>query len=288
MDKLRRTMLYCPASQPKLYYFAPSYRPDCIIFDLEDSVELAEKDGARDLLVEAVRSLTFDDVELFVRVNGLKTPFIEDDLEAVVRAGIEYIRLPMCETPEEIQVVDRMLEEYERIHRCEIGKTKIQVGIETPLGVINAREMATASERVMGLSFGAEDYTASLGVSRTKNGEELQYARSTILNVARAYGLEATDSVWADFRDTDGFKEELRNIYAMGYQSKACIHPSQIDLVHEVFRPSPEEIKWAERVLDAVEKAGIEGGGAIAVDGKMIDVPLIKKAKRFSAYREVI
>ncbi len=278
-------MLYCPASQPKLYYFAPSYGPDCIIFDLEDSVPLSEKDSGRDLLVEAARSLTFDGVELFVRVNGLKTPFIEEDLDAVVRSGIDHIRLPMCETPEEILVVEGMLEDLERIHRQPIGKTKIQIGIETPMGVIHAHEMATASERIMGLSFGAEDYTASLGVSRTKAGDELQYARSTILNVARAYGLEATDSVWADFQDTEGFEAELKRIYAMGFQSKACIHPSQIERVHEVFRPSIEEIQWADRVMVAVEKADIERGGAIAVDGKMIDVPLIKKARKFLAYK---
>lgn len=280
MKKCRRTMLYCPASHPKLYNQAPIYEPDCIIFDLEDSVKLQEKDAARDLLIEAMKALAFDSIEIIVRVNGVKTPYFEEDVKAVIEAGIEHIRLPMCETASDVQRLDQLLTELEKNHGLELGQTKIHVGIETPRGVINAVEIAAASSRNVVMSFGAEDYTASLGINRTKEGEELLYARNTILNVASAFGLDAVDTVWSDFKDLEGFKKEVEHIKALGYRSKSCIHPSQIEIVHDAFRPSEEAIDQSRKILDAVNAADIEAGGVISMDGKMIDVPVITKARK--------
>ena len=160
---------------------------------------------------------------------------------------------------------------------------KFQLGIETPKGLMCLREMIESTQRVMGISFGAEDYTASLGIRRSKTGEELQFARSLILNMASAYGLEATNAVWSNYKDTEGFEKELQMIYAIGFKSKACIHPSQVDIVHRVFRPSSNEVESAKQIMAAVKAASIEAGGVIALNGKMVDLPVIKRAEKVLA-----
>lgn len=286
MKKLRRTMLYCPASNPKLYNQAPIYGPDCIIFDLEDSVAVHEKDAARDLLVEAMKALDYGSIEKIVRVNVAHTPFFKKDVEAAIEAGITSIRLPMCETKEDIEALDGLLTRLEKKYGLEPGIVEIHIGIETPKGVINAVELATASDRNAVISFGAEDYTASLGIERTKEGNELLFARSTIVNVASAFGLEATDTVWSDFRDLEGFRKEVESIKALGFKSKSCIHPSQVEIVHDILKPCVEAVDKAREILDAVSLADIEKGGVISLNGKMIDVPVIKRAKTIMELHE--
>lgn len=276
-------MLYCPANVPKYYYTAICYGPDAIIFDFEDSVAITEKDAARHMLYEGLKTFPFEETAIFVRINGVHTRFCEKDIEIVVKAGVQFIRCPMCETASDIAYLDDLLNQYEYNAGKKQGTIAIQVGIETPKGVLNAAEMACASKRVMGLSFGAEDYTASLGISRTASGDELMYARQVIVNAASAYGLEATDSVWANIKDESGFKKELEKIKAIGFHSKACIHPSQIEWVHRIFAPSDAEIAYAGRIMKAVNDAEISQGGVIQLDGKMVDVPVIQKAKTILA-----
>jgi len=280
MEKIMRSILFCPGNNPKLYYTAPCYEPDCIIFDLEDSIELAEKDAARDLLVEGITSLDFGKVEIFVRVNGVTTPFFEKDVKAIVPAGVQNIRLPMSQSIEDVKKLDDLLNTIENEHNIEKGRTKIQVGIETPKGILNAADMAGASDRVIGISFGAEDYTASLGIDRTKEGSELLFARNMIVNVASMYGITATDTVWSDIHDSEGFIDEVKRIKAMGFNSKSCIHPSQIKPLHDALRPTKEQVEKAQIIVDAVEKANVEKGGVIVVNGKMVDIPVITKAKK--------
>jgi citrate lyase subunit beta/citryl-CoA lyase len=280
MEKIMRSMLFCPGNNPKLYYTAPCYEPDCIIFDLEDSIELSEKDAARDLLVEGMKSLDFGKVEIFVRVNAVTTPFFEEDIKAIVPAGVRNIRLPMCQSVLDVKRLDELLSATEDIHNIERGSTKIQVGIETPKGVLRTEDIAGASDRVIGISFGAEDYTASLGIDRTKKGKELLFARSMIVNVASMYGITATDTVWADINDSIGFIDEVKRTKALGFNSKSCIHPSQIELLHDALRPTQEQVGKARIILDAVVKADVEKGGVISVNGKMVDVPVITKARK--------
>lgn len=288
MKKKMRSILFCPANNPKLYYTSSFYNPDCIIFDLEDSIELSEKDAARDLLVEAIKFLDFGNIDIFVRVNSITTPFFEEDIKAIIPAGIRNIRLPMSQTKEDVIKLDELISSVEEEYNIEPGSTKIQIGIETPKGILNALEMAGASERIIGISFGAEDYTASLGVDRTKEGSELLFARNMIANVASMYGIVATDAVWADINDTDGFIKEIKEVKALGFNSKSCIHPLQIAILHNTLKPTEEQIKQAKIILDAVEKANIENGGVISVNGKMIDVPVITKAKKtMSLYEKV-
>ncbi len=278
--KLCRTMLFCPATNPKLYLNAPFLGADSIIFDLEDSIKYNDKDSARDLLAEALKSLSFGNVTICVRINALTTEFGETDVRTLVPAGMRYMRLPTCESKEQVQQLDNLLTEIEAKLGIEEGTCKIQCSIESPLGVHNLEEIVTASKRVISMSFGAEDYTRLLGVDRTKDASELLFARQKMVNIAKVVGIEAIDTSWTDFNDLEGFEKEAKFGRQIGFSGKSCIHPSQIDVVHKVFTPSMEEIEKALVIIETVEKAGIEQGGVIQINGKMIDIPVIEKAKR--------
>ncbi len=280
MKKLRRTMLFCPASNGKMLFNAPIYKPDCIIFDLEDAVKYDDKEAARDLLVEALKVVDYGDVEVFARVNPLYTEFGETDVRELVKAGLTRLRLPMCETAENIVELDRLLEEVEKENNIELGTVKVQCAIETPLGVHNALSIAQASDRVVSISFGAEDFTRSLGVDRTKEATELFYARSQVAMAASIAGVDAIDTVWADVEDTDGFKNEVNSARNLGFAGKSCIHPGQIEIVHGIYTPSTSEIEKSVRIVEAAKEANIDKGGVITLDGKMIDIPVIAKAQR--------
>lgn len=275
-----RTMLFCPANKPKVYLNAPVFHPDCILFDLEDAVAMTEKDAGRDLLCKAVETLDFGDSMVFARINGTKTPFFEDDVRAIVPSGIRYMRLAMCDSADDVRILDQLLCDVEKENGIEDGTVKIQCSIETARGVLNARESVKASDRIISLSFGAEDYTNSMGTVRTRDGSELSYARTYLPVVAAEAGITAVDTVWSDFKDEEGFAEEVKWAKALGFTGKSCIHPSQINIAHELFSPSEEEIEHAQRVIDAEKEATANGVGVFTVDNKMVDYPIINKARR--------
>ena len=275
-----RTMLFCPANQPKHYINAPVFHPDCIIFDLEDSIPPSEKDAARDLLLEALLALPFGSSQVCARMNSLRTPFGEADVRAIVPAGIRFLRLPMCESADDVSALDELLGEVEREHRIPLGSVKIQCSIETARGVLNARQTVSASPRVVSLSFGAEDYTRSMGVGRSTEGTELLYARMYLPVVAAAAGISAVDTVWADLGDTEGFIQEVQQAKSLGFSGKSCIHPSQLSLVHDIFMPSAEDIESAQNIISAMKQAEAEGIGVVTVNGKMVDEPVVSKARR--------
>lgn len=275
-----RTMLFCPASQPKMFINAPVFHPDAILFDLEDAVALAEKDSARDLLCAAMEQLSFGDCLVFARINSLRTPIGEADVRAIVPAGVRYLRLAMCESPKDVRRLAALLDEVERSHGIPAGSVKIQCSIETAKGVLNARESVKASDRVISLSFGAEDYTRSMGTSRSKSALELTFARTYLPVVAAEAGISAVDTVWSDLSDEAGFEQEARTAKSLGFSGKSCIHPSQIEVVHKVYTPSEEEVAHARRVIDAMNEAKRAGIGVFTVDGKMVDEPVVSKARR--------
>lgn len=275
-----RTMLFCPASQPKMFLNAPVFHPDAILFDLEDAVAFAEKDSARDLLCAAMEQLDFGKSQVFVRINALRTPFGEADVRAVVPAGVRNLRLAMCEAPEDVQALDALLTEVEREHGIEAGSVKIQCSIETAKGVLNARETVKASPRVVSLSFGAEDYTRSLGTNRSKSALELTYARSYLPVVAAEAGISAIDTVWSALDDEAGFEAEVQTAKALGFSGKSCIHPSQLAVVHHIYTPDAVEVDHARRVVEAMREAERNGVGVFTVDGKMVDAPVVAKARR--------
>ncbi len=286
MKKLRRTMLFAPASNPKLLFNTAIYEPDCILFDLEDAVKYDEKDAARDLLVEAFKVIDYGKSEIFVRINPLRTPlgekapFGEIDVRELVPAGLRKMRLPMCEKPEHIIELSKLLDEVEKEHNIEAGSVKIQASLETPLGVMNALAIAQSSERVISISFGAEDFTRTLGTDRTKAATELFFARSQVAIAASIAKIDAIDTVWSDVSDIEGFRKEVESAKNLGFAGKSCIHPSQIKVVHEVFTPSMEEIEKSLTIVEAAKAASIEAGGVITVEGKMVDIPVIAKAER--------
>ncbi len=278
--RLCRTMLFCPATNPKMYLIAPFLGADCIIFDLEDAIRYADKDAARDLLCEGIKSLDFGDKIICVRINALSTPFGEADVRAIVPAGVRYVRLPTCETKEDIEELDKIITELEETHGIEKGSVKIQCSFESPLGVHNMEEIVRASKRVISMSFGAEDYTRLLGVDRTADATELFYARSKMVVTAKALGVEAIDTSWTDFNNMEGFEKDTKLSKQLGFSGKSCIHPSQIEVVHKVFTPTEKEIEYSLMIVDAVKEANIENGGVIQINGKMIDLPVVEKAKR--------
>ena len=275
--RARRTMLFSPANNPKMLVTAHLYGPDCVLFDLEDAVKYAEKDAARDLLAEALKTVDYGKTEIFARINPLSTEFGEDDVRVLVPAGLRRMRLAMCEKPEQVKELDDLLTEVEKEHGI---SCKIQCSLETPLAVMNAVSIATASPRVTSISFGAEDFTRTLGAERTKEGKEIFMARSLVVMAAAIAGVDAIDTVWSDLDDEEGFRNEVKTSANMGFAGKSCIHPSQVKIVHEIFTPTKEELEKSLEIVKAAEAADISKGGLITVNGKMVDIPVIAKAEK--------
>lgn len=280
MERLRRTMMFLPASNPSMVKEAFIYGSDSLMFDLEDAVALSEKDSARFLIYNALKTINYGNTELVVRINGLDTPFGRDDIEAVVRAGVHVIRLPKTEKKEDIHEVEAVIEEVERKCGREVGSTKMMAAIESPIGVINAYEIAKASKRLIGIALGAEDYVTNLKTKRYPDGLELLGARTQILIAARAAGINALDTVYTDVDNEEGFRREVELIHQLGFDGKSVINPRQIKPVHEIYTPSENEISKSINIIRAAKEAEENGLGVISVNGKMVDKPIIDRAER--------
>ena len=280
MERLRRTMMFLPASNPGMVKDAYIYGADSIMFDLEDAVAVTEKDSARFLVYNALKTVDYGNTELVVRVNGLDTPFGREDIEAVVRAGVHVVRLPKTERKEDIHAVEAVIEEVERKYGREIGSTKMMAAIESPIGVINAYEIATASKRLIAIAIGAEDYVTNMKTKRYADGMELLGARSQIIIAARAAGIYAIDTVYTEVDNEEGFRREVELIKQLGFDGKSVINPRQIKPVHEIYTPTPEEIKKSIAIVNAAKEAKENGLGVISLNGKMIDKPIVDRADR--------
>ncbi len=279
-ERLRRTMLFVPGNNPGMVRDAYIYQNDSIMFDLEDSVSLTEKDSARFLVYSALKALDYGDKEIVIRINPLNTPEGIQDLEAMIRARADVIRLPKTETAEDILTCDREITRIEKDIGAEIGSTRMMAAIESAEGALNAREIAKASKRLVGIAIGAEDYVTDLKTSRSKEGMELFMGRSLVLLAARAAGIDAIDTVFSDVNDMDGLYEETKRIKELGFDGKSVINPRQIAVVHDVFTPTEKEIRHAEAVMEAIEEANRRGSGVISLNGKMVDKPIVERAKR--------
>lgn len=271
--------MFVPGNNPGMMADAHIYGPDSIMLDLEDSVTMAEKDTARLLVYNALKSIDYGDTEMVVRINPLNTPYGKKDIEAVVKAGVDVIRMPKTETAEEVVEVEREIERVEKELGC-VGRTKIMAAIESTLGVVNAYAIATASKRMMGIALGAEDYSANLKTQRTPGGDELRLARETIVVAARAAGIDALDTVYSNLNDMETFRKEVEFIKTLGFDGKSIINPRQIEIVNEVFAPSQKAIDKALTILAAIKEAEKKGSGVIAVNGKMVDRPVVIRAQR--------
>ena len=278
-----RSWLFAPASNPKLLYSSVVYKPDAIIFDLEDAVALKEKEDARELLIEALKTINYGNIQIFARVNSIKTPFGFDDIKYLVKAGLRNIRLPMCDTPEEIKQVDEFLSKLEEENNIKRGTIVIAAALETPICVYNAYKIAVASNRVIGISLGVEDFTRCMGIDRTKDEDELNYARGKVVLEAHAAGVACVDGVYTKIDDMEGFQIQCEKARSLGFTGKACIHPTQIPYVHKAYMPKQEDIEYSLLVLEEAKKTDINNGGVISLNGKMIDIPIIEKAQKIVA-----
>ena len=276
--------MFVPGNNPGMMADAHIYGPDSIMLDLEDSVTMAEKDAARLLVYNALKTIDYGDTEMVVRINPLNTPYGKKDVEAVVKAGVDVIRMPKTETADEVREVEAEILKWETELGC-VGRTKIMAAIESALGIVNAYPIATASKRMMGIALGAEDYCANLKTQRTSGdnpnfGLELLLARQTIVVAARAAGIDALDTVYSNLNDTDTFRREVELIKTLGFDGKSIINPRQIEIINEVFAPKEKDIEKALKILAAIKEAEAKGSGVIAVNGKMVDKPVVIRAQR--------
>lgn len=282
MERLRRTMMFVPGSNAGMLRDAPIYGADSIMFDLEDSVSLNEKDSARTLVHFALQTFDYSSVETVVRINSLETVG-KLDIEAMVIAGINVIRLPKTENAQDILDVEAEIQKIEEENDIPVGRTKMMAAIETPGGVLNAREIAHASERLIGIAIGAEDYVTSMKTTRSPEGIELLFARSQILHAAREAGIAAIDTVYSDVNNEEGLLAEVKHIKQLGFDGKSVINPRQIPVINKVYAPTEAEIQNAKEVIWAIEEAEAKGSGVIALNGQMIDKPIVDRAERVIA-----
>ncbi|WP_438723213.1 citrate (pro-3S)-lyase subunit beta [Enterococcus sp. AZ172] len=282
MECLRRTMMFVPGANAAMLRDAPLYGADSLMFDLEDAVSLKEKDSARLLVHMALKTFDYSKVETVVRINAL-TAGGDQDIEAMVLAGIDVIRLPKTETAQDIIEVDQVITSVEETYQIPMGTTKMMAAIESAEGVLNAREIAKASKRLVGIALGAEDYVTNMKTQRYPDGQELSFARNMILHSARAAGIAAIDTVYSDVENLEGFQTEVRLIKQLGFDGKSVINPRQIPLVHAIYEPTEKEIQAAKEVIWGIQEAEAKGSGVISVNGKMVDKPIVERAERVIA-----
>ena len=278
-NELMRTSMYVGGTSPVKMIQAGFYNEDCLVYDLEDSVSAGEKDAARLLVYHAVKEQRPKGKYILIRVNGLYSKELDEDLEAAVRAQPDAIRIPKVEYASEVKRVDEKITAIEKKAGLPEGGIKIWCNIESYLGVMNAQEIASASPRVVAMALGAEDFTASMNAQRTKPGWEIFYARNAVLMACRAAGISAQDAVFSDLNDEEGLKRDLEMTRTLGFDGKTCVHPRQIDTVNACFTPTAKEIRNAHRVLEALEEAARNRTGVCVLDGSMVDKPMELRAR---------
>lgn len=277
---MRRSMLFLPGNAPKMIINGNYLGSDAVIFDLEDAVAPDQKDAARLLVRNVLDALEFDRVETIVRINSIDTPYWQKDLEAIVPCRPNIIMLPKTGTARDVEVVDDYLTALEERLGMEAGTVRLMPLIETALGIENAYFIASARKRVVALFLGAEDLTADLRCKRTKEGREIDYARSRMVNAARAAGVDVYDTPFTDVNDDEGILADAAYAKSLGFTGKASISPRHITAINTVFSPTKADIAYAYEVMDAIAEAKAQGKGAIALRGKMIDAPIVARAQQ--------
>ncbi len=267
--QLKRSRLYLPGNTPKFFINAGLHQPDAIILDLEDSVPPAEKDAARILVRNTLRAVDFYGAEKFVRVNA--PPAGLHEIRLLAPHGVDALLLPKVEEVDTVRSAADVLDQLD-LHAIEL----IPI-IESARGVLNAFAISSASPRVSALAIGLEDYTADIGAQRTAAGRESLWAQSQIVNAARAAGVQPLASVYSAIDDEAGLRAWIGEARGLGFSGAGCLHPRQVRIVHAAFAPSAAETERARRIVAAFEAAG---GGAIAVDGQMVDAPIVERARR--------
>lgn len=274
-------MMFVPGDNAGMMSDSYIYRPDSIMFDLEDAIALEEKDSARLLVYRALKQGFYRDIEIVVRINGVDTPFWEDDLQAAVFGGADIIRLPKTESATDMLELEKRIAGFEKDCGRSIGDTRMMAAIESASGVVNAVSIASCSPRMTAIALAGFDYLVDMQTSRSSGSEpELFYARAAVLHAARAAKIDAYDVAYGNVDDDDGFLREVNIAKQLGFNGKSLIHPRQIRLLHQAYAPTAKELDHARRVLAAAKDAHARGLGVVSLDGKMIDPPVIHEAER--------
>ena len=278
--RLRRTMMFLNAQKPGIIKDPYIYKPDSIMLDLEDAVAENQKDAARFSLYHALKEINYRGCERVVRINGLDTPYWEEDIHCAVAGGCDAIRIPKTESALDVQRVETVVEECEKKYGIPEGHTLIMAAIESARGVMKALDICEASERLFGIALSGGDYTKDLQTHITGTGLELMGARQNMIIAARAAGVQCFDTVYTNLDDMEGFRHDVETIHLMGFDGKSIINPRQINIVHEIFTPTQKDIIFAEKVVKEIDEKKALGIGVFTVDGKMIDIAFYDGAKR--------
>ncbi len=278
--RLRRTMMFLNAQKPGLIKDPYIYRPDSIILDLEDAVAENQKDAARFSLYHALKEIDYRGCERVVRINGLDTPYWQEDIRCAVAGGCDAIRIPKVESPKDVHRVEEEILKAEKDFGMPEGMILIMAAIESARGVMKALDICEASERLFGIALSGGDYTKDLQTRITGTGIELMGARQNLIIAARAAKVQCFDTVYTNLDDMDGFQRDVETIHLMGFDGKSIVNPRQIPIVHDIFTPSGKDIVFAEKVVREIEEKKEMGIGVFTVDGKMIDIAFYDGARR--------
>ena len=279
-NRLRRSMMFMNAQRPGLIKDAYIYGCDSIILDLEDAVAVNQKDAARFSLYYALTNIDYGDTEVIVRINGLDTPYWREDVRVCVAGGADGIRIAKCENAQMVHDVEDAVLAAEREFGVEEGRTLLMAALESPLGIMNAYEICTASDRMLGCAISGGDFRKSMRVQIEPDGVEMAAARGNMLLAARAAGVQCLDTMYPKLDDEEGFRREVDLVHRMGFDGKSIINPKQIAYIHEVFRPTDKQIAESEHILLSCQQQTDAGIGVYVVDGKMVDPPFYEEAQR--------
>ncbi len=274
-----RSLLFVPAGRERMLESAEAARADALVLDLEDAVPLRQKAAARTLARRWIPKLASARRRVFVRVNSITSGMTRDDLMAVAGKGLAGVVLPKAESPQDLRDLDVLLREAEMEHGVRPGDVRTIPLIESARGVLRCEEIVRASDRLCGLSVGAEDYTYDIGVERDVSGVALQHIRAVVVQVATAYGLTPIDTPYADYKNEAGLAAETQLAKAIGLKGKYAIHPAQVEVINRIFTPTKVEAERARRIVEAYEDAVSRGLGAVSVDGRMVDAPIAERAR---------
>lgn len=284
---MRRSMLFLPGNSPNILLNADFLGSDAIILDLEDAVAPTEKDSARILVRNAITSLGYTR-EVIVRINPVESPYWQKDLQQIIKVKPDMIMPTKVSCAQDVKIVSEYIGQMEEEYGIPQGTVKMIPLIETAMGVENAFEIASADPRVTAIFLGGEDFTADLRCKRTKGGNEIFYARSRMVVAARAAGVDVYDTPWTDVEDYEGLVEDAKFAKSLGFTGKSSISPRHIPFINEVFSPTEEEIQYARDVFECIEKAKAEGKGVVSLRGKMIDAPIVARARQVLEAAEAI
>ncbi len=283
-----RSLMFVPGNREEMLTKAGGLPADVLVPDLEDSVPDGEKENAREIVREVVKTLAQNGRTVIPRINALDTGLARDDLAVVVGPNVYGITVGKVQSAWDIEQVSAILDGLEQQAGIEVGHTRLIPWLESAMAIVNAYQIASASPRIVGVAIGAEDFTNDMSVQRSDDGDEVRYARSVVAVAARAAGVLAIDTPYVNFRDVEGLEREVRSALPLGFKAKFAIHPGQLETINTLFSPSEEELEYARQVVAAFSEAEAEGRGSTSLDGKMIDIPVVKRARNLLALAEAM